>query len=151
MQIVKVSEQFYKDCVKHKTEQELLCNKSGRPCVLLLNLKYKGERHKFVVPIRSNISSNVPREQYFSLPPNSTTKTGNIHGIHYIKLFPISNKYIQKYRIDNNDFMLKIKVILDKNEKQIIRKCQQYLEQCEQGKSHSMTPNIEGIINWLYN
>lgn len=41
----------------------------------------------------------------FSLPPNSATKSGKRHGVHYIKLFPIDSKYIQKYRIDNNVYM----------------------------------------------
>ena len=100
--------------------------KNGRPCVLILKLKYKGKRHKFVVPIRSNISSNTPKKQYFSLPTNSATKTGNRHGLHYIKLFPIDNKYIQKYRIDNNNYMLQIKSIIDKNEKEIVTSCQNY-------------------------
>lgn len=127
-------------------EKELLCNKRGRPCVLLLQSKYKGKQCKFVVPIRSNINSKVPSEQFFLLPPNSTTKPNNIHGIHYIKIFPISNKYIQKYRIENNDFMLGIKTIIDENEKKIIEECQKYLLECEQGNKHPMTLDIDGIL-----
>ncbi len=53
----------------------MLFNKSGRPCVLIVKLKYKGEKHQFVVPLRSNIPANVPKDQYFSLPRNSTTKS----------------------------------------------------------------------------
>lgn len=55
MQLVKVGEQFYQECKKHGTDKELLFNKSGRPCVLILKLKYKGHNRKFVVPFRSNI------------------------------------------------------------------------------------------------
>lgn len=91
MQLVKVGEQFYQECKKHGTDKELLFNKSGRPCVLIVKLKYKGQNHKFVVPLRSNISANTPRNQYFALPPNSATKSGNRHGVHYIKLFPIDS------------------------------------------------------------
>ena len=94
MQLVKGGNQFYQECKIRGTDQELLFNKGGRPCVLIMRLKYKGENHQFVVPLRSNIPSNVTKDQYFSLPPNSTTKAGNRHGVHYIKLFPIDNKYL---------------------------------------------------------
>lgn len=117
MQVVKVSDQFYVDCKTHGTDKELLFNKFGRPCVLIIQLKYRGKRQDFIIPMRSNISANAPKSQYFPLPPNATTKPGNRHGVHYIKLFPIDKKYIQKYRIDNNSFLIQIKNILDKNER----------------------------------
>lgn len=149
MQLVKVGNQFYEECKKRGTDKELLFNKSGRPCVLILKLKYKGQKQKFVVPLRSNIASNTPKEQYFPLPPNPATKAGNRHGVHYIKLFPIDSKYIQKYRIENNAYMQQIKTILDKNKKEIIMACQNYLKECEQGKKHLMTPDIDGIMSWM--
>ena len=149
MQLVKVGEQFYQECKKRGTDKELLFNKNGRPCVLIVKLKYKGHNHKFVVPLRSNIASNVPKNQYFPLPPNSATKPGNRHGVHYIKLFPIDSKYIQKYRIENNTYMEQVKAILDKNDKDIIAACQNYLYECEQGKRNSMSPDIDRILSWL--
>ena len=57
--------------------------------------------------------------------------------------------YIQKYRIENNDYMQQVKSILDKNEKDIITACQNYLYECEQGKKNPMTPDIDGIMSWL--
>jgi len=39
VQLVKVGEQFYQECKKHGTDKELLFNKSGRPCVLIVKLK----------------------------------------------------------------------------------------------------------------
>lgn len=149
MQLVKVGNQFYQECKIRGTDQELLFNKGGRPCVLIMRLKYKGENHQFVVPLRSNIPSNVTKDQYFSLPPNSTTKAGNRHGVHYIKLFPIDNKYIQRYRIENNAYMQGIKSILNKNERNIIAACQNYLYEYEQGRKHPNTPDIDGILSWL--
>ena len=149
MQLVKAGEQFYQECKKHGTDKELLFNKSGRPCVLIVKLKYKGQNHKFVIPLRSNIAANTPTNQYFALPPNSVTKSGNRHGVHYIKLFPIDSKYIQKYRIENNAYMQQVKSILDKNEKDIITACQNYLYECEQGKKNPMTSDIDGIMSWL--
>lgn len=147
--IVKVSNQFYLDCKNHGTDRELLFNKNGRPCVLVIQLKYKEKRQDFIVPIRSDIVSNTSKNQYFPLPPNTTTKSGNRHGVHYIKMFPITKKYIQKYRIDNNSFLLNIKDILDRNEKEIVQACQDYLNVYEKGKGHPMSPDIDGILAWL--
>ena len=65
MQLVKVGDQFYQECKKQGTDQEMLFNKSGRPCVLIMRLKYKGKNHQFVVPLRSNIPVNVPKAQYY--------------------------------------------------------------------------------------
>lgn len=149
MKIVKVTNQFYEDCKRHGTDKELLFNKNGRPCVLIVQLMYKGKRQKFVVPIRSNITADTPKNQYFPLPPNAATRQGNRHGVHYIKLFPIDSKYIQKYRIDNNLFWLQVKSILDENEKEIIESCQNYLKDYESGMGHTMSPDIDGILSWL--
>ena len=149
MNLVKVNSQFFADCITHGTDKELMFNKDGRPCILIMKLKYKGAYHKFAVPLRSNITADVPKEQYFALPPNSATKPGNRHGIHYIKIFPVDKRYVQKYRIENNTYLLQVKSILDKNEKQIISACQEYLKKYEQGLGHFMTPDIEGILSWL--
>ena len=73
---------------KYKGDQEVL-TKSGRPYVLVIRLKYKGQKYDFAVPIRSNIPAASPKDQYFALPPRSTTKPRNRHGTHYIKMFPV--------------------------------------------------------------
>lgn len=49
MNLVKVSSQFFSDCITHGTDKELMFNKDGRPCILIMNLKYKGANHKFAV------------------------------------------------------------------------------------------------------
>ena len=41
MQLVKVGDQFYQECKKWGMDQEMLFNKSGRPCVLIMKLKTK--------------------------------------------------------------------------------------------------------------
>ena len=150
MYIIKLSSKFFQDCIKNYTEQELTLSDRGRPCVLL-RLKYKGKIQKFAVPFRSNISNTAPKEQYFPLPPNKNTKQGNSHGIHYIKIFPVSDKYINKYRADNDKYWLMIKNIISKpdNEKIIVNSCQSYLNDYASGNIHSMTPNINGILRWL--
>ena len=42
-----------------------------------------------------------------------------------------------------------IKRIIDKNEDKIIKACQVYLNECEKGRAHPMTPDIDGILKWL--
>lgn len=80
----------------------------------------------------SNISSRTPKGQYFSLPPNSKTKPHHSHGIHYIKLFPIEDRYVQSYLI-NEPFDILVKKIIDNNEFVIIQSCQNYLKKYESG------------------
>lgn len=150
MKLVKISNDFFEECKKHKLLQELLYNEDGRPSVLIIKLKYKNRYHKFVVPLHSNISPTTPKKQYMSLPPNKKTKKHHFHGIHYIKLFPINDKYVQTYLI-SDEFDILIKEIIDKNEYNIVNSCQQYLKECEIGKKHFMTPDIDGIINMLDN
>lgn len=95
--------------------------KSKRPCVLIVRLKYKGHNHKFAIPLRSNIPAASPKDEYFALPPRTTTRPKNRHGIHYIKMFPVKNEYLQIYRMDGDMFSLMTKAIIDKNEKRIIQ------------------------------
>lgn len=150
MKLVKVKKEFYDLCITNGADSELLYNEQGRPCVLIIHISYKLKKYKFAMPLRSNISNRTPRWQYFSLPPNSNTKPGNSHGIHYIKLFPIKDEYIDSYEIIDDPYMIMIKEIIDGHEKEIIDACRKYLEQCEKGSKHSMTPDIDGILNWLY-
>ncbi|MEG2338716.1 MAG: hypothetical protein RSB66_06505 [Clostridium sp.] len=149
MKLVKVSNEFYKKCIKYKTTEELMLNDQGRPCVLIIKLKYKGQKRDFTIPLRSNIGVSTPKWQYFSLPPNKATKAGNKHGVHYIKIFPVTKHYIDKYNIDGDEFLQMIHKKIMRHEKDIINSCQQYLFDCEEGKKHIMTPNIDGIIKWL--
>ena len=102
--------------------------KTGRPYVMVIRLKYKGQNHDFAVPIRSNISASAPKDQYFPLPPRPTTKPKNRHGIHYIKMFPVTKQYLIRYRTEGNRFAQLIQNIIDKNSKAIITDCQNYLE-----------------------
>lgn len=148
MNLVKIKESFFQECQRKGTDSELMYNENGRPNVLIVRLKYKGAFRKFVVPLRSNISGRAPSWQYFSLPPNQNTAMGNHHGIHYIKIFPISDRYVDNYLI-NTPFDLMVKGIIDAHEAEIVNACQNYLNQCENGNKHFMTPDIDGILQWL--
>lgn len=149
MQLVTVGNDFFSKCIKHGTDRELLYDKQGRPCVLIVDLVYKRQKRTFVVPLRSNISKNVPRNQYFPLPPNASTQPGKRHGVHYIKLFPMDKKYVHPYKISQSVYLVTVKSILDKNESKIVDACQNYLSEYEKGQGSSMTPDIDGILSWL--
>ena len=149
MQLVTVGKDFFAKCKQYGTDRELLYDKQGRPCVLIVDLVYKGQKHTFVVPLRSNISKSAPKDQYFPLPPNASTQPGKRHGVHYIKLFPMDRKYVHPYKISQSAYLVMVKNILDKNESKIVNACQSYLSEYEKGQGSSMTPDIDGILSWL--
>jgi len=149
MKLVKVKESFYELCKNNGCDSELMFNEQGRPCVLIVKLKYKNRLQKFVVPLRSNISSATPKNQYLSLPPNSNTKPKHRHGIHYIKLFPITNAYIDLYNINRDAYMQGVVKFINNKEAEIITNIQKYLMDCENGNKHNMTPQIDEIMELL--
>lgn len=86
MRIVSISQDFF-DLVDGDRELML---KRDRPCIVVVRLRFRGKRRDFAVPLRSNIAPNVPKDQYFALQLRPTTRPGCRHGIHYIKMFPIT-------------------------------------------------------------
>lgn len=149
MKLVKAKGDFYLLCKQYGVDEQMLFNENGRPCVLLVKLEYRGKLRDFIIPIRSNISPAASKEEYTALPPNKKTKPKFKHGIHYIKMIPIEKSYIEKYQISNDDFMLKIKSIIDNNEKEIIMRAKEYLSKYESGFRHRFATNIDGIANML--
>lgn len=145
MKLVTISETLLK---KYAIDDEML-HKSGRPCVLIVRLIYKGKRQDFAVPLRSNIPAKAPKNQYFSLPPRYQTKPHNHHGLHYIKMFPISRKYLNQYRTNGNSFATIIKSILAKNQSVIVSECQSYLSKCEHGERPEFSTNIDLLLSVL--
>lgn len=78
------------DFFVHAEGDRELMLKHNRPCIVVVRLRFRGKRRDFAVPLRSNIAPNVPKDQYFALPPRPTTRPNCRHGIHYIKMFPIT-------------------------------------------------------------
>lgn len=130
---------------KYKVDKEML-QKAKRPCVLIIRLPYKGKRYDFAVPIRSNINPSTPKNQYFPLPPRSTTRSGCRHGIHYIKMFPVDRAFLIRYRTEGNPEAERIKTIIDRNEKKIISECAAYLKNYEQGICPPFSTDIDLLI-----
>ena len=93
--------------LKYNGDSEIL-QKSTRPYVLVIRLKYKGLNYDFAVPIRSNIPASAPKNQYFALPPRPQTRPKNRHGLHYIKMFPVTKQYLVRYRTEGNNFAMLI-------------------------------------------
>ncbi|MGN1157481.1 MAG: hypothetical protein ACI4TK_14995 [Agathobacter sp.] len=151
MKLVKVTYDFFKMCKDAGADpnNQLLHNEAGRPCVLLLKLKYKGQNIDFVVPMKSNITPGTDKTTYFPLPPNKRTQPGNFHGIFYIKLFPINKKYIRSYLYKDDPYLCLVKTKIDENEKIIINACQEYLDAYANGDVNAYTPDIDAIINLL--
>lgn len=106
--------------------------------VLLIQLKYKDRRHEFAVPFRSNIPPATPKNEYFALPPRKTTREKHRHGIHYSKMVPVKNEYFERYRIEGDIASKMYLAIIDKNEKEIVDGCQEYLNRYSAGEKRPM-------------
>lgn len=130
---------------KYTVDPQML-QKAHRPCALIVQLIYKGKRMDFAIPLRSNIHPSAPKNQYFPLPTRSTTRDAYRHGVHYIKMFPVNRQKVHKFRIEGNPYYLLIKAILDKNEKQIIKECQDYLKKYEEGFRPRFCTDIDLLI-----
>lgn len=129
-------------------EEEIMQNKGEkRPYLIILKLKYKGQNQNFAIPFRSNISRYIPKDQYYSLPPRFTTQNEKIHGLHYLKMFPLRKKYLQKYNTDNDPFFKLIQGIVEKNRNEIIAGAQAYLTKYEAGERTSYCVDIDKICS----
>ncbi|MCI6432550.1 MAG: hypothetical protein SPF19_14515 [Oliverpabstia sp.] len=134
--------------LKYSGDPEVL-QKSTRPYVLVIRLKYRDTNYDFAVPIRSNIPASAPKDQYFALPPRPQTRPKNRHGLHYIKMFPVTKQYLVRYRTEGNSFATLIQNIIDKNSKQIVDECQRYLELYSQGTRLNYSTDIDYLIEQL--
>jgi len=129
-------------------DKELLFNKNGRrPYLIIIKLKYKNKKHDFAIPLRSNIANYIPKEQYFSLPPRAKTKNNKIHGLHYIKMFPIKKEFLQKFHIDKDNYYKIIINLITRNKKQIVSKAQDYLTEYELGNKNKYSPDIDKMLS----
>ncbi len=138
-----------KEKLKAYTSDPEMLQKANRPCVLVLRLKFRGDNYTFAVPLRSNINPSTPKRLYFPLPVRSGTKDGYRHGLHYAKMFPIKKGSYEVYHTENNMYASIVKSVIDKNEKQIIRECQEYLNEYELGNIPVYSTNIDKLIKLI--
>lgn len=132
----------------YEQDKEVL-KKSGRPYVVVLRLKYKERNYDFAVPVRSNIPAAAPKDQYFALPPRPTTRPGNRHGLHYIKMFPVTKDYQVYYRTEGNKFATLVQQIVDKNTARIVSDCQRYLDRYAAGERPQFSTDIDFLLSML--
>ncbi|MCA0757888.1 hypothetical protein KP806_22770 [Paenibacillus sp. N4] len=147
MKLTSISDRFFQTF--RPLDPEILEKDDNRPYLIILRLKYKGKRHDFAIPFRSNIASYIPKEQYFPLPPRPTTRTSRIHGLHYVKMFPIKKPFLEKFHTMGDPYYITISDIIKRNLKEIIGQAQAYLDRYQAGQSMSMSTNIELIYNVL--
>ena len=142
MKIVSISQDFF-DLVEGDRELML---KHNRPCIVVVRLRFRGKRRDFAVPLRSNIAPNVPKDQYFALPPRPTTRPGCRHGIHYIKMFPITKAYQRRFRTQGSAYYETLQRIIDGNTKRIVSECQAYLDRYE--REGGLVSPSTSIASW---
>lgn len=147
MKLVSVNSSFFELC---KFDSELLDNNNRRPYLLIIRLKYKNGNYDFAVPFRSNISENTPKNQYYALPPRPKTKEKHIHGLHYIKMFPITKNYLEKFHIDQDKYYIMLTGVIKSDIKRIVGECQSYLNDYEKGIRPIFSTNIDKIIETIY-
>lgn len=146
MRIVSVSDEFLEGYGAGDRE---FMFKHGRPCLLVIRLRFRGRRRDFAVPFRSNIAPNVPKDQYFGLPPRPKTRPGCRHGIHYIKMFPIERRFLRRFRTKGNPYYETLQRILDEHESQIVRACQDYLDRYERDGRPRFAVDLDRIVAML--
>lgn len=146
MKFITVSQKYFDLC---GDDPEILFRENRRPHLLVLSLQYKGATRRFAIPLRSNIPANAPKEQYFALPPRPSTRPGNHHGLHYIKMFPITKEYQEKFWVGEKSSYLLFQEIISKNDKEIVDACQQYLDNYAAGIHPKYSVNIDRVLEKL--
>ena len=145
MKIVSISQEFFDLC---GDDRELM-TKRNRPCIVVIKLRYKGRKRDFAVPLRSNIAPNVPKSQYFALPPRPTTKPGRRHGIHYIKMFPVQKRFQRRFRTEGSRYYETLQRTINANTKKIVTDCQAYLDDYEKNGKPKYAVDIDRILKIL--
>lgn len=91
----------------------------------------------------------MPKDQYFALPPRPTTRPGCRHGIHYIKMFPITKSYQRRFRTEGSAYYVTLQRIIDGNTKRIVSECQAYLDSYEREGRPRFAVDIDRIVGLL--
>ena len=106
-----VSKEFEDACKANVSEYLFSEPGKPRPCLILLTLTYRGQRHRFALPLRSNIPAASPKNHYHPLPPTHRTQRGKRAGIHYAKMFPVPLSEQREYDMRSQEDKNALKVI----------------------------------------
>lgn len=143
MRIVSISDEYFE---KYAHGDREFMQKHGRPCLVVVRLTFRGRKRDFAVPFRSNIAPNVPKDQYFALPPRPTTRPHHRHGIHYIKMFPITKRFQVRFRTEGNPYYESVVRIIDSHEREIVDSCQAYLDHYETEGRPRFAVDIDRVL-----
>jgi hypothetical protein len=64
-------------------------------------------------------------------------------------MFPVTKKYLIRYRTEGNVFATTIQNVIDKNEKRIVTECQKYLNDYSNGRRLPFSTDIDLLISIL--
>jgi len=145
LRLVAISDQFFNELPE---ETEFLVNKDNgnrRPYVAVVKLRYQDKRLYFAIPLRSNMQKSVPKNYYISLPPRSTTRQGRKHALQIQKMFPVSRKFFEQYKMDSL-YDVKLASSIAKREDEIIDKAVKYIELYSKTNEMPFTPDWDNII-----
>lgn len=145
MRLVKINDSLY---TKYILADREVLQKTTRPYALVLKLEYKNTIYDFAIPLRSNINASSPRIDFFPLPTRSTTLDGRRHGLHIIKMVPMSKEFSIAYLADNDwDRSIKSYIFAHRNE--IIDKIKTYLKNYENGIIPKYSTNLDTLLTVL--
>lgn len=146
MNIVSISGEFIELC--SSGDREFMIG-HGRPCIIVGMLRFRGKRRDFAVPFRSSIAPNVPKDQYFPLPPRPSTRARHRHGVHYIKIFSIKKRHARLFRIEGNEYYRNIQGTIGSHTKDVVNACQRYLDRYETCGRPRFVVDVDRIIGLL--
>lgn len=147
MKIASIKNDFFTLC---SFDKELLNNDNRRPYLIIVRLKYFKLKQDFAIPFRSNISNTTPQEQYFALPPRKTTQKGRIHGLHFVKMFPCKDEYLEKFHTDKDPYYRMLVDFVYKNRNAIINQAQTYIDNYIKGIRPPYCTDIHEIYAKIY-
>jgi hypothetical protein len=154
LKIVSVKDDFFIENDLRNIESELIPNiENGhnRPYVIVIKLNFKGNEQDFAIPFRSNIAGYRDKSEYFALPPRKETKPRNIHGLHFIKMFPINKDYFIRYNYPTDNASATLtKNFIEKNFTKLIDEAQNYIDKYEEGYRPQFCVDIGKLYNKIH-
>lgn len=151
VKIVSLSEKFFDEHDLYNIDDEIMPNETNghnRPYVIIIKLKYKGNKQDFAIPFRNNIAGHHDKATYFALPPRKETRKYHRHGLHFIKMLPIDKKYFLKYNYPTNNASASLTIAyIQKNFKQLVQRAQDYIDSFSKGYRPPLCVDIDKIYN----
>jgi len=107
--------------------------KCKRADVVVLKMKFQGQKIDFAIPWRSNLKKGVTSpKSYFNLPNTTKTQSNHIACLDFHKAFPLPKKnpassYYGKYHVVESKDAYTL-LVIDNRKKELIKAFQEYLD-----------------------